>query len=398
MTSEENRRRKEDAHVKYLKGSICDKDKGKPFVFVSYKSEDWNVALHKIVYSLVKDYGLNVYFDGCFDTHNSMWLEQFKENMESGCCKGVLAFLDDEYATSYTTVLELMYSQTLNSSELNTGIDGGLPVVLIMLKGLTEVSGEGAGEDTGLGGRFYPDGTKNINAGAEKKLFDETFDELVGREILSNVKYRYKKERLSKVKCSKITEELVEYLEVSVNEYQQEGFLYNIVQVIKDACGEEVFGQKEGVGQTNSPMVGKERDSANGDSSVVGKESSPKGQGGKKKKRKAPGTYYFTLYNVCYKDMLLKDTMQVIFEEVMGRHPDKLEELLSSFSCLEVGDRISKDAVPTVFRSGTVIEINGKRVSIGTSLDSVSVFRYIKRLIELCGEPEGSLIFAEPSK
>jgi hypothetical protein len=67
-----------------------------------------------------------------------MWLEQFKENMESGCCKGVLAFLDDEYATSYTTVLELMYSQTLNSSELNTGIDGGLPVVLIMLKGLTE--------------------------------------------------------------------------------------------------------------------------------------------------------------------------------------------------------------------------------------------------------------------
>lgn len=145
-------------------------------------------------------------------------------------------------------------------------------------------------------------------------------------------------------------------------------------------------------------MVGKERDSANGDSSVVGKESSPKGQGGKKKKRKAPGAYCFTLYNVCYKGMLLKDTMQVIFEEVMGRHPDKLEELLSSFSCLEVGDRISKDAVPTVFRSGTVIEINGKRVSIGTSLDSVSVFRYIKRLIELCGEPEGSLVFAEPSK
>ena len=211
MASEENRRRKEDAHVKYLKGSICDKDKGKPFVFVSYKSEDWNVALHKIVYSLVKDYGLNVYFDGCFDTHNSMWLEQFKENMESGCCKGVLAFLDDEYATSYTTLLELMYSQTYNSSDENTGIEGGLPVVLIMLKGLTEVSGEGAGQDTGLGGRFYPDGTKNINAGAEKKLFDETFDELVERKILFNAKYRYKKERLSKVKCSKITEELIAY-------------------------------------------------------------------------------------------------------------------------------------------------------------------------------------------
>ncbi len=104
------------------------------------------------------------------------------------------------------------------------------------------------------------------------------------------------------------------------------------------------------------------------------------------------------LYTMYYKDMILKDTMQVIFEEVMGRHPDKLKELLSSFSCLEVGDRISKDAVPTAFRSGTVIEINGNRVSIGTSLDSASVFRYIKRLIKLCGEPEGSLIFAEPSK
>lgn len=100
------------------------------------------------------------------------------------------------------------------------------------------------------------------------------------------------------MKCSKITEELIAYLKVHGHAYQQGDSLHDIVQVIKEACGEDVFGQKEGVGQTNSPMVGKERDSANGDSSVVGQESSPKGQGGKKKRRKAFGTSCYTLYDV----------------------------------------------------------------------------------------------------
>lgn len=111
LSKEELNERANDEQVKYIKSKICNKDKDKPYVFISYKSDDWKVVLKDIVYRLVSEYGLNVYFDGDFDTHHSLWIEQFPDNMENSLCRGVLAFIDDKYATSYATLLELMYSQ-----------------------------------------------------------------------------------------------------------------------------------------------------------------------------------------------------------------------------------------------------------------------------------------------
>lgn len=76
MTPEENDKRKKDPHVEYIKKKICAKNNGKPFVFISYKSDDWEVVLADVAYRLVKDYGLNIYFDGDFDLHNASWIEQ----------------------------------------------------------------------------------------------------------------------------------------------------------------------------------------------------------------------------------------------------------------------------------------------------------------------------------
>ena len=56
---------------------------------------------------MVKEHGLNVYFDGDFSGHNLLWTEQFPENMESGNCRGVVAFIDDVYTKSYATLMEL---------------------------------------------------------------------------------------------------------------------------------------------------------------------------------------------------------------------------------------------------------------------------------------------------
>lgn len=56
---------------------------------------------------MVKEHGLNVYFDGDFSGHNSLWTDQFPENMESGNCRGVVAFIDDAYTKSYVTLMEL---------------------------------------------------------------------------------------------------------------------------------------------------------------------------------------------------------------------------------------------------------------------------------------------------
>ena len=66
--------------IGYLKEHICNKDGDKDYLFISYKSTDKELVLGEIVYKLVYDYGLNVYFDGDFDKHNADWIEQFRSN------------------------------------------------------------------------------------------------------------------------------------------------------------------------------------------------------------------------------------------------------------------------------------------------------------------------------
>ena len=53
---------------------------------------------------MVKEHGLNVYFDGDFSGHNPLWTEQFPENMELGNCRGVVAFIDDTYENNEVNI------------------------------------------------------------------------------------------------------------------------------------------------------------------------------------------------------------------------------------------------------------------------------------------------------
>lgn len=237
MTPEENKRRAEDEHVKYIKNNLCDKDGDKPFVFISYKSDDWEPVLHDIVYRLVKEYGLHVYFDGSFDIHNKLWISQFPENMEHYLCKGILAFVDNKYATSYATVLELMYSQT---------VDVEKEVVQVNLDKLTSLPEKEGIRDTGLGAKIYGDNTTNVNFKAEKDLFNDTFMQLADLEKLTKdtkYAYRYKQgHKLTKKRCSRIAVDLLGYLKINENPYHgPNGDLTGIVASIRDACGGEVF-------------------------------------------------------------------------------------------------------------------------------------------------------------
>lgn len=259
MTPEENRKREQDAHVKFIKEHICDKNGDKSFVFISYKSDDWNVVLHDIVYTLVKDYGLNVYFDGSFDSHNSLWINQFPENMEFYKCKGVLAFFDDKYAASYATLLELMYSQKLLVK------DGNMPVVPINLDKLTKIDDAIGAVDTGLGAEHFEDGTRNVNAAAEVSIFNETFNELTERGVLKKSRFLYKEgKKLTKKICSEIVAEMIAYLGVNENYYEAGKSLDAIVESIKDACGPDVFSELAKVevrvsdDSTGNPDTGKD--------------------------------------------------------------------------------------------------------------------------------------------
>ena len=80
--------------------------------------------------------------------------------MEAENCKGIIAFVDDAYTTSYATLMELLYSQAGCQQNKPPYDTIPKPVVTINLGTLTVIRDE---SDTGLGTPSYEDGEANIH-------------------------------------------------------------------------------------------------------------------------------------------------------------------------------------------------------------------------------------------
>lgn len=256
LSAEEKEKREQDEHVKYITEHVCNKDGDKPYVFISYKSDDWEIVLQDIVYRLVKEEGLNVYFDGDFGGHNSHWTTQFPQNMGDPKCKGVLAFLDDKYATSYATVLELMYSQGSCQDPDNSYDYVKKKVIPVNLGPLTSIKDK---SDTGLGKTESPNGERNPKAVDEKKLFDGAFRRACKKGIFdkSIQPYEANEGSLPKDLCSVMLTELLEEINCNYNDYPKKGYsIKNIVASIRSACGNEVFSKGKTTGKTTEGITG----------------------------------------------------------------------------------------------------------------------------------------------
>lgn len=88
---------------------------------------------------MVKEHGLNVYFDGDFSGHNPLWTDQFPENMESGNCRGVVAFIDDAYTKSY---VQLCVERFLVMLMLNDNVYGVGVTINDIVSTIKDVCGE----------------------------------------------------------------------------------------------------------------------------------------------------------------------------------------------------------------------------------------------------------------
>lgn len=111
LTAEEIRERQASQKLNELKYTVP--NDGKEFVFVSYKSDDWKEVLEDVVFELQKRTGLRIYYDRAFDFESDdIWLKQMKEAIKTPHCRGILMFISESYMTSYATLMEVLYSQT----------------------------------------------------------------------------------------------------------------------------------------------------------------------------------------------------------------------------------------------------------------------------------------------
>lgn len=228
MIIDKIKNRMEDPKYKQL--NITTSDDSEPYVFISYKSDDWPVALTTIVYELQTRYGLRVYFDRDFDEKNALWTEEFQKAMGSPKCKAVLVFLSKNYCASYATLMELMYSQT-KICMVNRVRKPLVPIIIDSnfqndLDSL--LSNE---EDTGL--RLE---------GAERLLFDRCFDQLciiaskepgLDGEVLNSY---VKQMRLEKRICAQLIEEIISFSKTNYNLFiDNNEFYQKLALTINDA-------------------------------------------------------------------------------------------------------------------------------------------------------------------
>lgn len=355
--------------IEYLKEHICNKDGDKDYLFISYKSTDKELVLGEIVYKLVYDYGLNVYFDGDFDKHNADWIEQFRSNMESPHCKAIITFIDTAYLTSYATLMEVVYSQTAALRSLKP--KDQFPIYTVSINnGWAEVLAEEKNEDIGLN-KEYIEGNKNLTAEKENKQLNtdiDALDELLRKEIR---KLYYEKAKLKKGNCYKIFEILLKgRREVK---YKDENTLRDFYTMI--------FGDVESV--FSKKIDTKDIKTVKHEQEYIEKPVDSVLKSGKKK---SYGTYDFMLYGEKYENYKLKNVLITTFKEVINKNLDKLDILINQINCLQEGDVLKNKEYSSVFRAGEVVKFNGKEVTIGTSLNKEAVFNYINKLIELCGE------------
>lgn len=253
LSADESQRRRDDERVKYITKNIRNAASEENYVFISYKSDDWEIVLGDIVYKLVKDYGLNVYFDGDFNAHNSLWTKQFPENMEAKNCRGVLAFIDDLYTQSYATLMELLYSQAGCQDE-DTYKYVKKPVIPVYIGQISNICDK---SDTGLGVDYYEDGIANLHAADEKELFEELFKTASESfSILKNTRRPYKKEKkLTKQLCAAMCREVISSIGANDNLYGAGVTLEDIVNTIKDQCGDTVFGPPDVTDPPKPPIL-----------------------------------------------------------------------------------------------------------------------------------------------
>ena len=88
------------------------------------------------------------------------------------------------------------------------------------------------------------------------------------------------------------------------------------------------------------------------------------------------------------------EMMSNIFEKVISKHPDKLEELSSKLTCISLVDydlQKNRESMKPYFRARKMFYIDGRKYCVGTSFGLKDKLVLIRKLFNICGEPSSEL-------
>ncbi len=115
------------------------------------------------------------------------------------------------------------------------------------------------------------------------------------------------------------------------------------------------------------------------------------------------GDIYYTLYNEPYVVRSQANCMAHVFDVILNKNPDRIQDALLHLKCLSETDystlnfiQDGKTAqspytynfIPTGFRICKIFSVAGKKIYLGTSYSEKTKLRYITELILLCGESQ----------
>lgn len=93
----------------------------KPFVFISYASDNWERVFKSAVVPMQREYGLSVYADKAFDKVNDKWIVPMLRNIRGADV--IVAFVSQSYIESYACFLEML-----------TAVNNKKPIVFVSLE------------------------------------------------------------------------------------------------------------------------------------------------------------------------------------------------------------------------------------------------------------------------
>lgn len=192
MTEEQKKARKlsaESGNIRWIKDNcLRTKYDKEDYVFISYKSDDYERVLDDILYKTCKKYGLKVYFDTAFDDDSDSWITQYYDNMCSKNCKAFIAFINDNYYSSYACLLEMMSRKTEAAG--GDYREDSLFFIPINIGSITSIVDD---SNTGLGTKRFKSGKINRHAEIELEKFNDIFLQ-VASERIKNATYKCAKE------------------------------------------------------------------------------------------------------------------------------------------------------------------------------------------------------------